>query len=41
MLVQDIMWDIFQHTGNIGAYLLYRQCSGCLLPEGGDLPPGE
>lgn len=39
--MRDIMWDIFQRTGNIGAYLLYRQCGDCLLPDGGDPPAGD
>lgn len=39
--MRDIMWDIFQRTGNIGAYLLYREYSGCELPENGDRPPRD
>ncbi len=26
MLLRDLMWDIFLSTGDIGAYMLYRQC---------------
>ena len=26
MLIQDLMWDIFTNTGEVAAYLLYRQC---------------
>ncbi|MDR3565187.1 MAG: hypothetical protein P4N59_27640 [Negativicutes bacterium] len=26
MSLRDVMWDLFQNTGNIGVYLLYRQC---------------
>lgn len=28
-MLRDVMWDIFLSTGDIGAYLIYRQCSDC------------
>ncbi|MEN6413334.1 MAG: hypothetical protein ABFC84_11345 [Veillonellales bacterium] len=27
MLLRDLMWEIFQSTGHIGAYLAYRSFS--------------
>ncbi|MBP2653847.1 MAG: YqzL-like protein [Firmicutes bacterium] len=29
MLIQDLMWDVFTNTGEVTAYLLYRQCQEC------------
>ena len=26
VLLRDLMWEIFQSTGHIGAYLVYREC---------------
>lgn len=26
MMLRDFMWEIFQSTGHIGAYLTYREC---------------
>jgi len=26
MLLRDLMWEIFQKTGRIEAYLIYRSC---------------
>ncbi len=26
MLLRNVMWDIFQNTGQIEAYLMYRNC---------------
>lgn len=26
MLLKNVMWDIFQNTGQIEAYLMYRTC---------------
>lgn len=26
MVLRDFMWEIFQSTGHIGAYLTYREC---------------
>jgi len=26
VLLQDMMWDLFENTGNIAVYLVYRQC---------------
>lgn len=25
-MLKDLMWEIFQSTGHIGAYLAYRSC---------------
>ena len=25
MLLRDLMWDVFQNTGDVAAYLLYRK----------------
>ncbi|WIW69788.1 MULTISPECIES: YqzL family protein [Anaerosinus] len=27
MLLRNVMWDIFQNTGQIEAYLMYRNCA--------------
>jgi len=27
MLLRDLMWEIFQKTGRIEAYLIYRSCT--------------
>lgn len=31
-MLRDLMWDIFFSTGDIAAYLVYRQCEA--NPEG-------
>lgn len=27
MLLRDLMWEVFQSTGQIEAYLIYRSCT--------------
>lgn len=29
MSLGNAMWDIFRHTGDIGAYLAYKDCLEC------------
>ena len=29
MSLENAMWDIFRHTGDIGAYLAYKDCMEC------------
>ncbi|WP_081490007.1 MULTISPECIES: YqzL family protein [Pelosinus] len=34
MLLRDLMWEVFQSTGQIEAYLIYRSCTEAnVIPE--------
>lgn len=45
MVIRDVMWDIFRHTGHIGAYLIYKDYqrieSSENISSGRDLELGE
>jgi len=28
-MLRDLMWEVFQSTGHIEAYLMYRSCAEC------------
>jgi len=29
VVLRDLMWEVFQSTGHIEAYLMYRSCTEC------------
>ncbi|MGI6554313.1 MAG: YqzL family protein [Bacillota bacterium] len=33
MSLGNAMWDIFRHTGDISAYLVYKDCLECQKKE--------